>query len=160
MKQTVFDMGAHKGEDSAYFLRRGFRVVAFECNPELVELLHARFAHAIHAGDLLLVDKAVAPTSGTAVFYKHAESVLGTVSSDWTHRNSSRLSSDSIAEVTVEAITPAECFETYGIPYYLKIDVEGVDHEVLEALTKFDQRPTYVSIESEKSRLAEPATGI
>lgn len=36
------------------------------------------------------------------------------------------------------------------MPFYLKIDVEGVDRLVLEGVKRFDARPRYVSIESEK----------
>ena len=32
----IYDIGMHKGEDSEFYLRKGFRVVAFEANPELI----------------------------------------------------------------------------------------------------------------------------
>ena len=38
----------------------------------------------------------------------------------------------------------------YGIPYYLKIDIEGMDSVCLEALLDFSEKPDYISIESEK----------
>jgi hypothetical protein len=31
----IFDIGAHRGEDTEYYLRRGFRVVAVECEPSI-----------------------------------------------------------------------------------------------------------------------------
>ncbi len=40
--------------------------------------------------------------------------------------------------------------ERYGVPHYLKIDIEGMDTECLKALLPFDVRPDYVSIESDK----------
>jgi hypothetical protein len=33
----IFDMGLHKGEDTDFYLRKGFDVVAFEANPFLIE---------------------------------------------------------------------------------------------------------------------------
>ena len=36
----------------------------------------------------------------------------------------------------------------YGIPYYLKVDIEGADLLCLEGLTWFTSRLTYISIES------------
>ena len=44
----------------------------------------------------------------------------------------------------------AEIYRTYGVPFYLKIDVEGADRLVLEELKSFSNRPQYVSLESEK----------
>ena len=31
----IFDIGCHLGEDSEFYLRKGFKVVAVEANPEL-----------------------------------------------------------------------------------------------------------------------------
>jgi hypothetical protein len=36
----------------------------------------------------------------------------------------------------------------HGIPYYLKIDIEGADSLCLQALERFDERPKYISIEA------------
>ena len=57
-----------------------------------------------------------------------------------------------IAERTKEVnrVDIAEVFRSHGIPFYLKIDVEGVDHVVLEALMMFKDRPRYISMESVK----------
>ena len=34
--RLIYDVGMHNGDDTAYYLRRGFRVVAIEPNPALV----------------------------------------------------------------------------------------------------------------------------
>jgi len=36
VEDLVYDVGLHKGEDSAYYLAKGYCVVAFEANPDLV----------------------------------------------------------------------------------------------------------------------------
>jgi hypothetical protein len=41
----------------------------------------------------------------------------------------------------VEAITPAQIFSQYGIPFYLKIDIEGADVCVLQELCQFSEKP-------------------
>jgi hypothetical protein len=33
----VYDVGFHQGEDTAFYLKKGFRVVAFEAHPRLAE---------------------------------------------------------------------------------------------------------------------------
>ncbi len=46
----VYDVGMHRGEDTAFYLAKGYRVVGFEANPELVEACQRRFAAEIGGG--------------------------------------------------------------------------------------------------------------
>lgn len=64
----VFDVGMHRGEDTAHYLERGFRVVGVEANPELVDVVKDRFAEAIAAGRLTVVGAAVSERSDTVQF--------------------------------------------------------------------------------------------
>ena len=41
----------------------------------------------------------------------------------------------------------AEVYRSLGVPFYLKVDVEGVDRIVVEELKAFDDRPQYLSLE-------------
>jgi hypothetical protein len=50
--------------------------------------------------------------------------------------------------VTVNGIQFSDVLAEHGIPYYLKIDIEGSDLLCLRALESFPLRPKYVSIES------------
>src|SRR5437867_12659470 len=56
----VFDIGMHIGEDTAYYLARGYRVVAVEANPRLIDDACRRFVEAIEAGRPELVHAGVA----------------------------------------------------------------------------------------------------
>jgi 16S rRNA A1518/A1519 N6-dimethyltransferase RsmA/KsgA/DIM1 with predicted DNA glycosylase/AP lyase activity len=49
-EDLVFDIGAHRGEDTEYYLRRGFRVVSVECEPDNVAALRTRFSREITDG--------------------------------------------------------------------------------------------------------------
>lgn len=42
----IFDIGMHNGDDSDYYLKKGFRVIAIEANPTLCALGAARFKEA------------------------------------------------------------------------------------------------------------------
>ena len=55
--------------------------------------------------------------------------------------------------IEVEAITTGELLKEFGVPYYLKIDIEGLDTTALGGLQEIDDRPRYVSIESERRDL-------
>ena len=37
-KDLIYDVGMHKGEDTEFYLRKGFRVIAIEADPDLVSL--------------------------------------------------------------------------------------------------------------------------
>jgi FkbM family methyltransferase len=144
----VFDVGAHRGEDSSYYLRRGFRVVSVECDPGNVALLRSRFEREIGEGRLTLIDRAVAPASGQVKFFKNKNvSIWGTTEPSFAERFQTL--GTEIEEIVVEAINADDLFCSYGIPFYLKIDIEGSDLLVVDALQHFESRPAYLSLESD-----------
>src|SRR5690348_14148592 len=70
-EDLVFDVGLHRGQDTAYYLAMGYRVVAFEANPDLVREFRSRFASAIEKGRLTIVEGAIARSEESWVpFYK------------------------------------------------------------------------------------------
>src|SRR5918911_1707382 len=52
----IFDLGANQGEDSEFYLAKGFRVVAVEANPLLYAGLRERLAEPIARGQLVLLN--------------------------------------------------------------------------------------------------------
>ena len=144
----VFDVGLHQGEDAAFYLRKGFRVVGFEADPALAAHCRARFAREIADGRFRIVEGAIAPASaGDAVtFHRSSLSVWGTVDPDWVERN--REAGARSEAIVLPRVDMDEAFRAFGVPHYLKIDVEGVDAVALEALLRQPARPAYVSIES------------
>ena len=56
---TVFDLGMHNGDDTAFYLERGFRVIAVEANPDLCEQNSVRFKRMLSRGELVIVNKAI-----------------------------------------------------------------------------------------------------
>jgi FkbM family methyltransferase len=152
----VYDVGLHKGEDTDYYLKKGFRVVAIEANSELVNQCKVRFSNALASGQLQIVEGAIASSlSGSSVtFYKNdAATILGTIDSDWAKRNAQ--GGYYSKEVKVNRVEMAEVFRNFGIPFYLKIDAKGADAFVLDSLRYFSDRPKYISIESEKVDFAQ-----
>ncbi|MGQ0667793.1 MAG: FkbM family methyltransferase [Nitrospiraceae bacterium] len=154
-EDLIYDVGMHKGEDTDYYLKKGFRVIGFEADPDLATQCRSRFSNEIENGKLTIVEGAITePPSGetkdkTIKFYKNRDnSVWGTVADDWAHRNEFLGTSNEIIEVPI--VDFSECLTKYGIPHYLKIDIEGMDKVCLKALAPFRQKPDFVSIESEK----------
>jgi FkbM family methyltransferase len=154
-RDLIFDVGMHKGEDTDYYLKKGFRVVGVEANPDLAEECRRTFRAAIAEGRLTIVEAAIveparlSTNDATVAFYRNAAlSVWGTTSEAWATRNL-RLGASS-ETIQVKAVDFRDCLRAHGIPYYLKIDIEGADRVCLDSLLDFDVRPEYLSIESEK----------
>lgn len=153
MPDLVFDVGMHRGEDTAYYLRKGFRVVAFEAHPKLVDIARGRFADAIADGRLKVVSGAISDEATESLtFYTHSRmSSWGTASPRRADRN--EVMGPSV-EVTVPTVDFAACLREQGVPQYLKIDIEAADMLCLEALSDVEpaQRPRWVSIEAESEK--------
>jgi FkbM family methyltransferase len=148
-KDLIFDVGLHLGEDSAYYLRKGYRVIGFEANRDLVEHAERRFQAEIEEGRFRIVSGAISDTDNpTVTFYTYpTKSEWGTTEPDWIDRNAN---AGTGVPVEVSVIDFNQVLQTYGVPWFMKIDIEGADILCLQALRNFEARPAFVSIESEK----------
>jgi FkbM family methyltransferase len=155
-EDLVFDVGLHRGQDTEFYLKKGFRVVAFEANPELARTCRERFAEAISQGRLVIVEGAIvapgAATSGSVKFWlNESMDIWGTADPGWADRNA-RLGTRSRA-IDVPAVDFSRALREHGVPRYMKIDIEGCDLVCLRALQEFRHRPRYLSMESDKTSL-------
>jgi FkbM family methyltransferase len=148
-QNLIFDVGLHLGEDSEFYLKKGFDVVAVEANPALADKTANRLKPYVDAGRLTIVNKAIARDEGPITFFASDVSVWGTTDPKWAERNRRLGSSNS--EVTISGIPFYRLLEQYGVPYYMKIDIEGADTLCLEGLLAKADRPKYVSLESSKT---------
>lgn len=143
----VYDVGMHDGEDTEFYLRRGFRVVGIEANPVLVARLREKFGREIRTGRLVLVDRAIARAPGQVLFaVNRTMDVWGSIDADFIERN--RKAGAESDFLPVEAVRFADVVRAHGIPYYLKIDIEGMDMACVEGLWELAAVPKYLSIES------------
>lgn len=149
-KDLVYDVGLHRGEDADFYLRKGFNVIGIEANPALIARASIRFRDEIACGRLHIIDGAVAPASAGDKIVFHVNtinSIWGTTKTEWALRNESRGFPSEQTEVNRVDIVGV--LRSHGIPFYLKVDIEGADRFVLEELKAFNDRPRYVSVESE-----------
>lgn len=152
----IYDIGMHKGEDTEFYLGKGFRVVGIEADPDLAQTCRNRLKTFIDQRRLTIVEGAIVePTAieagqTTVRFYKNeGVSVWGTMCSNWAERNVRLGTSSKAIEVT--AIDLADVIQEHGIPHYMKIDIEGQDMVCIRAVKNFQNRPDYVSLESDKT---------
>ena len=150
MSALVYDIGMNAGEDSRFYLLKGFRVVAVEADPHLCSVAEHALRDFVATGQLTIVNRAIAEQAGPTTFYRSALQGWGTIDSHWNADNSARgLSSEPIE---VEAITLAELVNEYGQPYYMKLDIEGMDRKAVQSLASTSVRPAYLSMETSFSR--------
>jgi FkbM family methyltransferase len=149
-QSLVYDVGVNNGDDSAYYLARGFRVVGIEANPELVAPLTERFANEIATGRLRLLNVAISEHEGTIPFFLTDGNRA--VWSSLDQRGASRANLPT-RRVDVPCRPFGALLREYGVPFYLKVDVEGADYLCLLALTP-ELAPAYVSFEASEGDLS------
>ena len=145
-RAMIFDVGCHNGQDSVFYLKKGFKVVAIEANPALCTELRQRFADQLAKGQFVLVEKAIAEEAGEVAFYlNEKESVRSTI------RPGHAELAASLGKPPIKTVVPSTTFsaliEEFGVPYYMKVDIEGADMLCIEGLLPFDERPVFISTE-------------
>lgn len=148
--ELIFDVGAHVGEDSDFYLKLGYRVVAIEANPQLAENLNKRFADQVRDGRYTVINRAIGESDAHITFYiNKTNSVWGTAYPEWSKRNEGFGTTSE--EITVQSMRFTDVIQNYGCPFYLKIDIEGADMLCVHALKEAGCRPKYISVESNKT---------
>lgn len=151
----IYDVGLNRGQDTDFYLKKGYRVIAFEADPRSVEFCRDRFKREIADGRLEIVEGAITENVSTnghqaeVGFYLNNEHPLwSTACTDWASRNEVLATKNDL--IRVPAVDFEKCLEKYGIPHYLKADIVGSETICLRALLKFENKPDYISIRSEK----------
>ena len=148
-RDLVFDIGVNNGDDTAHYLRRGFRVVGVEANPEMVANCERRFQAEIRAGRLVLLNAALAAEEGVVSFFV-SEGHRGM----WSSLDPALATRGNLAarQIAVEARSMRDLLQEYGVPFYLKVDIEEAEHLCLRDIDPTDA-PPYVSFEASLGRL-------
>lgn len=138
----IYDVGAAYGDDSAYYLHKGYRVLAVEPNPLALAHLGRRFESEIRERRLTLVPRAVAADAGEAVFWVCDDdpNISSFDRAQAGHNGASH------HEIVVQTCQYSALAREHGVPYYCKIDIEGSDADCLADVTK-DTRPPFISAE-------------
>jgi FkbM family methyltransferase len=152
----VYDVGMHVGEDTAFYLRRGYRVVGIEANADLVRRAERRFAKELASGRLTIVPAAVGPERGRTRFAISDDiTIWSTGDPGFIER--ARQQGVAMRMTSVEMTTLDEVMREHGVPFYVKVDIEGMDLMCIRTLGRLPVRPPLISLESV---VTSPATSV
>jgi FkbM family methyltransferase len=151
----VFDVGAHFGKYAECFTALGATVIAIEPNPSCCESLR-RLARSrnIHVENCAVGDQPGKLQLHICVEYPS----LSTVTNEWyeaaqnsplQHRNAHWQE-----PIEVDVVTLDQLAARYGIPSFVKIDVEGFDDHVLRGMS-FQPRALSFEFNREVPQVAE-----
>jgi FkbM family methyltransferase len=133
----VFDIGAHVGDRVASFRRLGARVVAVEPQPALALTLKTLYRRD---RDVAIESKAVGRSPGTLDMMINVDNpTISTVSSAFIDAAKGAQGWEGQVwekTIAVPVTTLDALVQAHGTPSFIKIDVEGYEHEVLGGLTQ------------------------
>jgi FkbM family methyltransferase len=133
----VFDIGAHVGDHIAAFRRLGARVIAAEPQPALARVLKLLYGRD---RDVAIKQAAVGRAVGTTNLMINVDNpTISTASQPFIRaaRGARRWEGETWSKsISVRVITLDALIGEFGLPAFVKIDVEGFEPEVLAGLTQ------------------------
>ena len=127
-----FDIGAHLGEKSKKILDKNLKIVMLEPLPQCVKQLRENFKNI---NNVQILEKAVGRTVGNMKL--EVNSKIPTISTMAKHWKNGRFSNQEWDQkISVEVTTLDRLIKIYGLPNYIKIDVEGFELDVILGLSQ------------------------
>ena len=128
-----FDVGANIGNRISPLLMLNAQIVAIEPQISCQKILNSKYGN-----EIILVTEGLGEKEGEAEFYISDASTISSFSKDWIDSvKSGRFKEYSWkTKKKVRMTTLDNLIHQYGIPSFIKIDVEGYELEVLKGLNK------------------------
>ena len=130
--ELCFDVGANMGNRIEPLLLIGANVVAVEPQTDCYQYLKQKFGNKIS-----IVNKGLGEIEEVKKFYVSSTSTLSSFSEDWIVSMKAERFNEYTWDkgVDLELTTADKLIDTFGVPSFIKIDVEGFELEVLKGLT-------------------------
>lgn len=141
--KMIMDVGMHIAQDTSFYLKKGFDVISIEANPLLAKAGEEKLADYIERGQLRILNIGVGKENGVFPFY------VNDTYSEWSSFvEEIGTREGKYHEIQIECKPLADVFREYGVPYYVKIDIEGHDMVAAEAIREMKVKPRYISVEN------------
>jgi FkbM family methyltransferase len=131
-----FDVGANVGNRTEVFLRLGARVVAIEPQQDCMGLLKEKFSRGQR---VYFIGKALGESPGRSELLISDAHTISSMSKEWIEnvKKSGRFAQHNWSTpVMVDVTTLDALIAEYGVPSFVKIDVEGYEAQVMQGLTQ------------------------
>ncbi len=143
--KLVFDIGANEGFLTDIFEKAGYKVIAVEPAKRNISILKSRFGNN---SNIRIVEAAISDKPGEINFFETENAhAFATASNKW--KDSAVNDNSGIIykkeSVSVPAVTIDQLISQYGLPCFVKIDVEGYEESAMHGL---NQKVSLISFEA------------
>jgi len=132
----VFDIGAHVGNRARALAALGCRVIALEPQPDFARVLRLLFGRK---AQIAVVEAAVTGANGEEwLSVSERTPTVSTTASAWREARAQEPGFDGVEwnrRLRVRTVTADALIAQYGVPAFIKIDVEGGERAVLDGLS-------------------------
>ncbi len=134
----VFDVGCNIGLYTDIFLKLSKKVVAIDANKELLIQFENNFKELINEGKLVVIHSAITENIGKTTFYTMSSVNLSSTSEKWKDNVLPEMFNhvENINIEDVPSTTLDDLICQYGVPDYIKMDIEGGECSAIQGLNQ------------------------
>ena len=144
-ERTIYDLGANKGDNIPYYLKKAEKIVAVEANPVLANQIRARFSESISDKRLVVHNCVLTCDKDHREVNFYIHKTLD-VKSQFPRPATDHI--EQFTEVSLPSMGVLDLIDRHGAPLYVKIDIEGYDQVILRELFLNNVKPEFISAES------------
>lgn len=142
--KIIYDFGANEGQNLNYYLTKADLVVAVEANPILTNKIKEEFQIQIKEGKLIVINNCLVDKE----IHEEVNFYLNNLDSGLSSFIAPHINSSDYEIIKVNPITYSEIVGKFGTPYYVKIDLEGLDNVIINSILQSKIIPIHLSFEN------------